>query len=142
MAENLFKALHAIQLQAVSTRELFICINGPVDDAVITACGDQVQLDSAHGDFNKEDRTINVGLRLMLGMDENNDFPISMRIEIVGSFTVDTDQFDEGNIESWATRNAPMILYPFVREHWCALTIRCGLPQMILPLIQVPTLTI
>ncbi len=141
MAENLFKALHAMQLEAVSTKELFICINGPVDNAILSACVDNIQLDSAHGDFNKEDGTINVGLRLMLGMDENGDFPISIKIEIVGSFTVDTERFDEGNIESWADRNAPMVLYPFIREHWCGLTTRCGLPPIMLPLIQVPTLT-
>lgn len=141
MSENIFKAIHAIQLESVSTRELFICINGPVDDEALSLCLENIQLQSAHGNFNSDNKSIDVGLRLAIGMDENNELPISIRIEIVGSFVIDTDQFDEDKIESWADRNAPMILYPFVREHGYGLTTRCGLPPLLLPLVQVPTLT-
>jgi preprotein translocase subunit SecB len=141
MSESSFKALHAIQLASIETRELFIRINERTDKDLIPIYKEAIEMASAHSDFNKEENTVNVGLRLSLGMEDETELPVSIRIEVIGTFTVDTDEFDEGKIEEWADKNAPFILYPFIRENGVALTTRCGLPAMILPLVQVPTLT-
>jgi preprotein translocase subunit SecB len=37
-------------------------------------------------------------------------------------------------------KNAPAILFPFLREQAYALSIRCGFPPFILPLIQLPSI--
>lgn len=141
MSDNFFKALHAIQLEAIQTRELFIRLNGQINSDIASIYKDQIQIESGHSTFNKEEKSISVGLRLSLGMDEDTDLPISIRIEVMGLFNVNTDEFPEEHIESWAVKNAPMILYPFVREHGFSLTTRCGLPPALLPLLQVPTIT-
>lgn len=140
MSQNQFKKLHGIQLVSVETRELFIRLNGPVEIDVESMYRDHVQIDSGHSPFNQETSNICVGLRAALGVEEDSTLPVSMKIEVVGLFNVNLDEFPEGQIESWANRNAPIILYPFIREHGVALTVRCGLPPLILPLIQVPTL--
>lgn len=136
-----FKALHAIQLVSVETRELFIRLNGPVEDDIETIYKEHIQIGSAHSVFNSEDSIIHVGLRLSLGMDKDTALPLSMRVEITGTFSVNTDEFSVDNLDDWANKNAPYILYPFIREHSFALATRCGLPPMILPLVQVPTIT-
>lgn len=141
MSEKLFKALHAIQLSSVQTRELFFRLNGSIDEDFEALCKEHLELRSAHAEFNKEDKTIHVGLRLSLGMGKETKLPISMRVEVVGTFTVNTNDFPEDKIDDWATQNAPIILYPFIREHSYALAIRCGTPPIMLPLIQVPTIT-
>ena len=140
MSNNpLFTTLHAIQLSSIETKELFLRINEPSNDISIDK-GD-VKIASGHTPFNREDKTINVGIRLSLGMTENDtEVPVSMRVEVMGTFTVDTDNFDEDKIEQWAGQNAPLILFPFIRENAVALTSRCGLPPLILPLLQLPTL--
>ncbi len=141
MSESIFKTLHAIQLEAIETRELFIRLNGEISEDFEDAFKEAIKLGSAHSDFDEENKIIHIGLRLTIGMEKDTDSPLSMRIEIVGTFSVNTDEFPENMIEDWAKKNAPLILYPFAREHCFALTTRCGLPQAILPLLQVPTIT-
>jgi preprotein translocase subunit SecB len=141
MSEINFKALHAIQLVSVETRELFIRLNGQISEDLDSFYKEHLEIRSAHSEFNSEENIIHVGLRLSLGMDKDVALPISMRVEITGTFTVNIDDFSVKHIDDWATKNAPYILYPFVREHSFALAIRCGLPPMILPMVQVPTIT-
>lgn len=140
MQEAPFKVLHSIQLVSVDTRELYIRVNGEIGEDVESLYKKEIKIGSAHSAFDKDKKIINVGLRLTLGMDKEEQLPISMRIEIMGTFSINTDEFPEDQIEDWAVKNAPFILYPFVREHGFALPIRCGLPPLILPLVQVPTI--
>lgn len=140
MPQSIFKTLHAIQLLSVETRELFVRLNGPIDNERASLYAKEIILNSAHSDFDKDEKTIHVGIRLSLGMEKEKTLPVSMRIEILGTFIVNTDEFPVEQINNWADKNAPIILYPFIREHVFALTTRCGLPQIVLPLLQVPTL--
>lgn len=142
MANSVLERVHAIQLEAVETRELFIRLNGPVldSDQLELIYKKEVQLRSAFSPFDENEKQINVGLQLSLGMEEDTSLPVSMRVEIIGAFKVNTEEFPVDQIDSWAKKNAPLILYPFVREQSFGLTTRCGLPQIILPLLQVPTL--
>jgi len=63
-----------------------------------------------------------------------------MRIELSGEFEIDENQFDKKYINDWAMKNAPAILFPFLREQAYALSIRCGFPPFIIPLIQLPSI--
>ena len=65
-----------------------------------------------------------------------------MRVIIGGVFKVDETKFAKTHIEDWANRNAPIILYPYLREQAYALTIRCGYPGLIIPLLTVPTIKV
>ena len=49
-------------------------------------------------------------------------------------------KFSVEQLPSWAKVNAPMILFPFLREQVYALTARCGYNPIILPMIHVPTI--
>lgn len=140
MSEKVFETLRAIQLVSVETRELYIRLNGPIEKDLASLDMKEIKLGSAHTIFDQETKTIHVGLRLSLGMEEKPVTPVSMRIEVLGTFTVDTEKFPAEQINDWADKNAPIILYPFVREHGFGLTSRCGMPPIILPLLQVPTL--
>lgn len=140
MSDKLLKVLHPIQLDSIATKELFIRVNDEIPKDFASSCKDEIHVNSGHSPFDKEQGVIHVGLQVSLGMNNEDNLPISMRIEVVGAFTIDTDKFPEDKINAWADQNAPIILFPFVRENSFALTTRCGLPPLILPLVQVPTL--
>jgi preprotein translocase subunit SecB len=140
MKGKTYKALHAIQLVQVRTSEMYIRLNGPIEDEAVSGIFEQLEIASAHSKFDEEHRQIHVGMRCSVGMGEENDLPISIRVEVAGTFKVDVEKFPVDQLDHWADNNATAILYPFVREHVFSLTTRCGLPQAHLPLIQVPTI--
>jgi preprotein translocase subunit SecB len=131
--------LHGIQLISVNVVELFIKVNVPLNEKM--AEDSDLSLKSGHGDYDEDNRTIQVGVQLDYGMGEESKTPYSMRIELFGDFEVDEELFDKEHLEHWARKNAPLILFPFLREHAYALAIRCGFDPLILPLLQVPALT-
>jgi preprotein translocase subunit SecB len=65
-------------------------------------------------------------------------------VELMGVFEVVNDDPESGfNVEfikQWARENAPMILYPYVREQMYGLTSRAGYSGVILPLMELPTI--
>ena len=61
------------------------------------------------------------------------------RVEILGLFNVDDERFPIKSVHSWAKQNAPLILYPYLREQVFSLTSRAGFEGTLLPLFQVPT---
>lgn len=134
-----YSKLHGIQLTSVNVVELFIRTNMIADGDA--AEEPDLSLKSGHGEYDEENKTIQVGLQLEYGMEEEPKTPYSMRIELFGDFEVDEERFDKEHIGHWAKRNAPLILFPFLREHAYAIAIRCGFEPLILPLLQVPTLT-
>jgi preprotein translocase subunit SecB len=133
-----YSKLHGIQLVSVNVVELFIRANMNPDKN--TAEEPDLSLKSGHGEYDEGNKTIQVGLQLEYEMNEDPKTPYSMRIELFGDFEVDEERFEKEHIGHWARRNAPMILFPFLREHAYALAIRCGFDPLILPLLQVPTL--
>lgn len=143
MSETIFKSIHAIQLLTVETRELYIRLNSPIPEDFETLCSENLEIVSAHSEFNKDESIIHVGLRLSLGMDLDSEetLPVSMRVEVSGTFSVNTEDFPEDKIDSWADKNAPYILYPFMRENCFTLSTRCNIPAIIIPMVQVPTLS-
>lgn len=129
---------HPIQLNSILVRELHIVANIPPDEAVGVS-GEKIALFTGFTAYDQEEKEIGVSAKIESGFDEEEPQPYSIRIEIVGSFHVDEDKFDIGDLEDWARRNAPLILFPYLREHAYALSSRCGFEPLILPLMEVPT---
>jgi preprotein translocase subunit SecB len=104
---------------------------------------DKVAFAVGHSDYDKENSTIQVATKIEVGMDKRKPkLPFSMRIELIGVFKVDESNFPVDKIMDWALRNAPIIMFPYLREHAFALTARSGFSPMILPLMQVPAFQI
>jgi len=52
----------------------------------------------------------------------------------LGIFEVDEDKFPFKFIQNWAEKNAPLILYPYLREQVFSLSSRAGFGGTLLPL--------
>lgn len=98
-----------------------------------------VRLGTGYSKYNEDARQIIVKTSVEVGCDDGNELPFSLRVELVGIFIVDESQFPIVHIEKWAKGNAPLILYPFLREHVYGLTSRAGFDGMLLPLLEIPT---
>jgi len=139
MPRRITRKLHAIQLESVKVIELFIKSNQPPDPSV-EAEKTEFSFSSSHSPYDSDRKRIRVISGVEIGKGEKPNTPFSMRIRLIGFFVVDDKQFDVSNIDHWADKNAPLILYPFLREHAFALSARCGFRPVLLPLFQVPTL--
>jgi preprotein translocase subunit SecB len=131
--------LHAIQLVSVDVIELYIRLQSS-SAAQAEIKREDISVFSGHNTYDEESKTIQVRIKIEVGMEKASKFPFVMRVELGGMFRVDEERFPIEHLEHWASKNAPMILFPYMREHVFALTARCGLPPMILPLVEVPTL--
>jgi preprotein translocase subunit SecB len=134
--------LHAIQLLSLGVRELSISSNvQPSPDVGADTHSCSIKIGST--DYNRQEKTIGVSLRLESGTDPNEtEAPFVMKIELVGLFQVDESLFPVEHISDWATQNAPFILFPYLREHAFGLSSRCGFQPLLLPLLEVPTFQI
>lgn len=130
--------LHAIQLMVVQPTELSIRVAG--DPSEVENFEGVVKLEAAHSAYDEDEKTIHVRVRAII--DEAEDVPLAMRVEIVGVFKVDESRFDRAHVLPWARTNAPMVLYPFLREQVFSLSQRVGARGFIVPLIEVPTFKI
>ncbi len=98
-----------------------------------------------HSDYDSSEKIIGVGVKFKTGKKDEpdtSDLPFSLTVELSALFKVDEEKFPIEHIKDWAIRNAPLIIYPYLREHVYALTIRAGFPPMMLPLLEVPTFKI
>jgi preprotein translocase subunit SecB len=98
----------------------------------------------AHSEYDPEDRTIGVYVRMELGSADSDTSPLPFHVivDIVANFQVDDAVFPIEFIDQWASGNAPIILFPYLREHVFALTARAGFRPAILPLVEVPTVRV
>jgi len=64
--------------------------------------------------------------------------PFYLYVRIHGFFTADESQVDAGYADSFASKNAPTLMYPYLREHVHSVAIRCGYPNVVLPLVKIP----
>lgn len=132
---------HPIQLASLNVAELHIEPNVAPDKKTGVE-ESEVTISSAYSEYDEEENLISVAVKAEVGMSGDSDSPppFSMRVEVTGNFTVvDKERFPMDEIQHWAEFNAPMILFPYVREHVFSLTARCGFDPMILPLLEVPT---
>ncbi len=131
---------HPISIGEVYVLELSIKVNIP-PHSVEESAEIPYSISVGHSEYDKEKKEIIVGLKLETERDESRKIepPYFLTIEIVSNFTIDDKKFPIDHLEDWANRNAPFILYPYLREQAYALTLRCGYKPFILPLVEVPT---
>ncbi|MDF0535619.1 hypothetical protein PY479_15200 [Shewanella sp. A32] len=136
--------LHPIQIDGIKIKELFIRNNS--SSGTVEAREGKFKFKVAHGKFDVELSSVNVALIIEMGTPElpeaKSEEPLDLRVHILAKFSVDKEQFPIDKIEHWAEYNAPMILYPYAREHVYSLSGRVLDTPILLPLLQVPTLKI
>jgi preprotein translocase subunit SecB len=134
--------LHPIQLISLNIDELFIKVKKHPQSVDLTSDSGEFNLRTGHSEYDEKEHIIQVGIKLEVKGKEGQETPFDMRVVMSGVFKVDETKFAKANIDDWANRNAPFILYPYLREQAYTLTVRCGFPGMIIPLLEVPTLKI
>ena len=83
-----------------------------------------------------QDHMINVILELSFQTlnKETRNKEIDASITMVGKFIQSGET--ELDIQSFAQKNAPAIMFPYLREHLSSLSLRAGVPPIILPPIN------
>ncbi|MGB8993061.1 MAG: protein-export chaperone SecB [Desulfobaccales bacterium] len=140
--KNFIPILHPIQLISLNVMELSIKVNQPPKSVDLKLDGEDFNLRSGRSEYDEKNHIIQVGVKLEIGGEEGQKSPFILKVVIGGVFKVDETKFAKEHIQDWAKRNAPIILYPYLREQAYALTARCGFPGIILPLLEVPTFRI
>ncbi len=132
--------VHPVQLQWVTARELFIKLARPLGrDYRLPA--EEVRLESAASAYDPASGTVEVSLQALAGGETDAEgAALRLKVLLVGHFTVNEALFPPDQIEEWTALGAPMTLYPYLREEVSALTARCGITPLVLPLLQVPTI--
>ncbi len=92
-----------------------------------------------HTEYDAENKRIVVKVGVDMSEENDDETPFEMKVELLGVFLVDESRFPVKFIEDWAAKNAPLILYPYIREQVHSLTTRAGFSGVILPLFEVPT---
>lgn len=133
---------HPIQLLHLGVKGLYIRSNRPPDmNTTINPEDPTIKISTSP--YDEKQKKIAVSITLETGMDtKKTQAPYAMKIELVGIFTVDEARFAPKNVPDWAKRGAPMILFPYLREHAFGLSSRCGFKPLLLPLLEVPTFKI
>jgi len=132
---------HPIQLKNVNIVELFCRANQPPTDSIEVG-DDSITIASRRTNYIEEENTIVVGLLLEIGMEDEPKTPFSMKVELFGEFSVEEERFSKDDLPHWAAHNAPFILFPYLREQVYSLSLRCGFPPLILPLVTIPQRTV
>jgi len=128
---------HPIQLKTLKVLELSIKVIP--DHTQLEPNVEQFSLFHGHNEYNHKDKRIAVRIGVKMG-EEVKEVPFELRVEILGIFEVDEDKFPLKFIDNWAEKNAPLILYPYLREHVFSLSSRAGFGGTLLPLFQVSTI--
>ncbi len=137
-------ANHPIQLISVGVKKLEAeAFKFP--DLTTEPPEDSFSFEFGSSDFDPEEKTIAVGVKIEIGTEDSGkeqdqeETPYALKVELVGHFEVDTDRFDVDNLDHWSRYNAPLLLYPYLREHAFALSARLGFTPVLLPLLQIPS---
>ena len=128
---------HPIQLNTLKVLELFIKVIPEHDQQKLPDIG-KFSLFHGHNEYAQEEKAIAVKIGVEIGK-EVEETPFELRVEILGLFDVDDEKFPINSVHCWAKQNAPLILYPYLREQVFSLTSRAGFEGTLLPLFQVPT---
>ncbi len=138
---SLLKA-HPIELKLLHVAELSIKLHTPPDE-VGEIPKEAFKILHGYSDYDDQNKGFTAGIILEIGKGmSESEVPFHLKIEIVGIFSVDEQNFDLKYVEDWAQKNAHFILMPYLREQVYSLSSRCGLSPIILPLVQVPTFEI
>lgn len=92
----------------------------------------------AHSKLNNETQSFAVKVKAVVSSSSDEMVvPYTITAELQGTFEVH-ESFPRAGVEVFAERNAPLILYPYLREQVFGLASRAGVEQPILPLFEVP----
>jgi len=133
-----FAPTHGIQMQFVGVKELhFDSVKLP--STLKPEDFEELKFSIGRSPYNREEKTIAVFTKLET---ESKTADVHLRVELIGQFQVDEAMFPADRVEEWAEKAAFFVLIPFLREHFYSLSIRLGLPHMIMPLVTVPTFSV
>lgn len=135
--------LHPIQLKGIILKELSIQIKDPGKASKYKSVDSTIT--TGFSDFNEEKNIIIVGVKCEIGSDKKSvekSAPYRIHVEIMGEFKVNLNEFPKEKLKDWAVSNAPYILFPYLREQIYSLSLRADIPPILLPLFEVPTMTI
>lgn len=91
-----------------------------------------------HSEYDRGDKRFVVKIKAELKKPADDTLGYSMLVELGGVFEVDEDKFDVTYVNSFADKNAPLVLYPYLREQIFGLATRAGIISPMLPLFEVP----
>lgn len=91
-----------------------------------------------HSDYKEDTQTFFVKIKSEIGdIDEETESDYTLNVEVMGVFKVDEKRFDKSKVGAFADYNAPLVLYPYLREQVFGMATRAGIKQPILPLFEV-----
>ena len=128
---------HPIQLIALKVLELSIKVISEHEQQKLPDV-ENFSLFHGHSEYDQDDKAIAVKIGVEMGK-EIEDVPFELKVELLGVFKVNDEKFPIKFVHNWAKQNAPLILYPYLREQVFSLTSRAGFEGTLLPLFQVPT---
>jgi preprotein translocase subunit SecB len=131
---------HPIQLVGLNVLELSLKVNPEVDSENEMEEGG-FTLNVSHSDYDEKESSIAVKVSAVIGSSDGKA-PFDLFVELLGVFKVNAEKFPLVHLSDWASSNAPLILYPYLREHVYGLTTRCGFSPPLLPLLEVPTIRV
>lgn len=137
--------LHPIQLQGIRVLELNFSVTKPEQPNQEDLEGIDLPFKflSGHSEFDPVTNVVTVGvIGEVGGIAEEVEIPFYIKANLLGQFIVDISKFPMDKIDDWAKKNAPLILFPFLREHIYGLASRAGIKEVVLPLFTVPTVKI
>ena len=128
--------LHPIQHTNVRVKQIKFCLD---DDRTLDDVPEKLTVATQfrHHDFDSETKTLQIDVRVAIGVDDET-IPFELIVELNSLFTVDTNEFSEGLIDSWAKGNGCLLMMPYLREHVHSLTSRVGIKELHLPLVNLP----
>lgn len=103
-------------------------------DAAITLKFPRLSADVQDSQAEDDPRQWRFELAITSRDEQSTDFPYSLKIVLVGFFTV-LDTWKPERIETLARINAPSVLYSAAREALVTVTSRTGYPALVLPTV-------
>jgi|ERR1035437_9188632 preprotein translocase subunit SecB len=102
----------------------------------------EIRFTHAVAPFDEQTKRLQITLGAEFGFltDPNKPQPpFSLKVVMTGEFAI-ADDFPRDKIQLWATRNAPFVIFPYLRERLYYMSSQGGYPPILLPLMQIPTL--
>lgn len=137
--------VHPIQLIDVKVLKLNFELFATEDVSAESSKGPETfRFQHTHSTIDEDEKRFAVKVRALLDdtsadSDNESDTKWKMEIELVGLFEYQShEDFSIDRLEAFAERNAPLILYPYLREHVYSCAIRADVERPMLPLFQVP----
>lgn len=89
--------------------------------------------------YSPDVEIIKCGVKAECQGKHDNEIEFILTVEIIGIFSIEKATFSIDMVPAWQEKNAPYILMPFLREQVYSLSLRTGIPQIIIPMAIVPT---